>query len=290
MTQAEGFFFPLHRPVARPLSQTCVGEIGKSSAYTCLWGIWVSQLPRASRNSNCACAPHPPPQNDGGGSCKQISDDQDTRWAAAFWALFIPLFVLSACGSRSIRSPQPALFRLNLPCIALYCHVGFCFMKPSFFGELWSHRPILASTRKEKAALTDPATEVKTTLQLPRHAKRSRGVRIMALAAADARSETSAAGSARSSGSRKYRVVSRGSNVDESLFGSSKTKTKGSGRRVLVGEVSSSFAVVDSLAVRRNQTRISSGWSRFCVVHARLFDRTGYVTTYVHVVYDQAVL
>ena len=61
----------------------------------------------------------------------------------------------------------------------------------------------------------------------------------MALIAADARSEASGAGSARSNGSRKYRVVSRGSNVDESLFGSSKPKGKGSGRRILVGEVSS---------------------------------------------------
>lgn len=60
----------------------------------------------------------------------------------------------------------------------------------------------------------------------------------MALAATDARSETSGAGSARSSGSRKYRVVSRGSNVDESLFGSSKPRSKGSGRKVMVGEVS----------------------------------------------------
>lgn len=62
----------------------------------------------------------------------------------------------------------------------------------------------------------------------------------MALVASDARSEASGAGSARSSGSRKYKVVSRGSNVDESLFGSSnhKGRKNGSGRKVLIGEVS----------------------------------------------------
>lgn len=63
----------------------------------------------------------------------------------------------------------------------------------------------------------------------------------------DARSEASSAGSARSAVSKhKYRVVSRGSNVDESLFGSSNSqkarshhgsKGGGSGRTVLVGEV-----------------------------------------------------
>lgn len=60
----------------------------------------------------------------------------------------------------------------------------------------------------------------------------------MALAAADARSETSRTGSSRSSGSKKYRVVSRNSNVDESLFGSSKPK-RGQGKKVLIGHVSS---------------------------------------------------
>lgn len=67
---------------------------------------------------------------------------------------------------------------------------------------------------------------------------------IMALVASDARSEASGgSGSARSSGSRKYRVVSRGSNVDESLFGSSNSKgrKKSTGRKVLVGEVSGVF-------------------------------------------------
>lgn len=59
----------------------------------------------------------------------------------------------------------------------------------------------------------------------------------MALVASDARSEASGAGSARSSGSRKYKVVSRGSHVDESLFGSSNHKGRKSGRKVLVGEV-----------------------------------------------------
>ncbi len=63
----------------------------------------------------------------------------------------------------------------------------------------------------------------------------------MAMVASDARSEASGAGSARSNGSRnKYRVVSRGSNVDESLFGSSngKGRKNSSGRRVVTGEVS----------------------------------------------------
>ena len=66
----------------------------------------------------------------------------------------------------------------------------------------------------------------------------------MALVASDARSEASGAGSARSNGSRKYRVVSRGSNVDESLFGSSngKGRKKSSGRRVVTGEVSGFYA------------------------------------------------
>lgn len=60
----------------------------------------------------------------------------------------------------------------------------------------------------------------------------------MALATADARSETSRTGSSRSSGSKKYRVVSRDSNVDESLFGSSKQK-RGQAKKVLIGHVSS---------------------------------------------------
>lgn len=67
----------------------------------------------------------------------------------------------------------------------------------------------------------------------------------------DARSEASGTGSARSTGSRhKYRVVSRGSDVDESLFGSSNShkgrsrgyKGGGSERRVLVGEVGRSIS------------------------------------------------
>lgn len=62
----------------------------------------------------------------------------------------------------------------------------------------------------------------------------------MSLVASDTRSEASGAGSARSTGSRKYRVVSRGSNVDESLFGSSsrKGRSNSSGRRIVTGEVS----------------------------------------------------
>lgn len=47
----------------------------------------------------------------------------------------------------------------------------------------------------------------------------------------DARSELSGAVSSRSSGSRKYRVVSRESNVDETLFGSSKSASNIDGGR-----------------------------------------------------------
>lgn len=58
----------------------------------------------------------------------------------------------------------------------------------------------------------------------------------------DAHSEASGSASTRSAGSRrKYRVVSRGSSVDESLFGTTKSNNrrskKGDGRRVLRSEV-----------------------------------------------------
>ena len=56
---------------------------------------------------------------------------------------------------------------------------------------------------------------------------------------ADGRSEGSGAGSTRSSAGRKYRVVSRGSDVDESLFGRSNGgEGKASRKKVLLRHVS----------------------------------------------------
>lgn len=74
----------------------------------------------------------------------------------------------------------------------------------------------------------------------------------MAQVASDARSEASGSSSAFSGGSRKYRVVSRGSNVDESLFGSSTSKgrKKNPTRKVMIGEVRKGSSCVLSAAVR----------------------------------------
>ncbi|CAM9608694.1 unnamed protein product [Ectocarpus fasciculatus] len=85
----------------------------------------------------------------------------------------------------------------------------------------------------------------------------------MALVASDARSEASGgSGSARSGGSRKYRVVSRGSSVDESLFGSSNSKgrKKSTGRKVLVGEVPPKATVIteEELAQMKRRAIITS--------------------------------
>ncbi|CAM9883536.1 unnamed protein product, partial [Laminaria digitata] len=81
----------------------------------------------------------------------------------------------------------------------------------------------------------------------------------MALAAADARSESSRAGSSRSNGSKKYRVVSRDSNVDESLFGSSKPK-RGQGKKVLIGHVPPKATVIteEELAEMKKRAVITS--------------------------------
>ncbi|CAM9135252.1 unnamed protein product [Ectocarpus sp. 12 AP-2014] len=85
----------------------------------------------------------------------------------------------------------------------------------------------------------------------------------MALVASDTRSEASGgSGSARSGGSRKYRVVSRGSNVDESLFGSSNSKgrKKSTGRKMLVGEVPPKATVIteEELAQMKRRAIITS--------------------------------
>ena len=66
----------------------------------------------------------------------------------------------------------------------------------------------------------------------------------MAATATDARSDGSGSRSVRSSGSRRYKVVSRGSDVDESLFGVSKMRPGksseeiASAKKVPIGEVS----------------------------------------------------
>lgn len=91
--------------------------------------------------------------------------------------------------------------------------------------------------------------------------------KFMAHVASDARSEASGSSSARSGGSRKYRLVSRGSNVDESLFGSSTSKgrKKNSARKIMIGEVSRVHVLPAAVHVARRLQAEVWKWHGACM-------------------------